>query len=126
VKRLSWALTRGDSVVLLLALFLLVMLYVQFWQKGGQGAEARVMVDGKVWARLNLFENRDLHVPGSLGESHIQVRDGQIRFIASPCVNKVCVHSGWLSEGGDVAVCLPNRVSLQILGSDPRFDAINF
>lgn len=118
--------TRGDGALILLALILLAGLYVRYWQAEGHGAETVVMVDGKPWARLNLFHNHDLDVPGPLGESHIQVRDGQVRFSASPCPNQQCVHTGWLSQGGEVAVCLPNRVSLQILASDPRFDAINF
>lgn len=106
--------------------FLLVTVFMTFWQREGHGAEAVVMVDGKRWARLNLFNNQELHVPGPLGESHLQVRDGQIRFIDSPCPNKLCVHTGWLSQGGESATCLPNKISVQILGSDTRFDTINF
>lgn len=119
-------LSRGDGALILLAVVLLTGLYVRYWHSEGHGAEALVMVDGKPWARLNLFQNADLDVPGPLGKSHIQVRDGQVRFTASPCPNKICVHTGWLSQGGEVAICLPNRVSLQILASNPRFDAINF
>ena len=124
---MKWpTLSRGDVVVWLLALLLLIGLYTAFWQSDGHGAEAVVLVNGKRWARLDLFHNQDLIVPGPLGHSHIQVRDGQARFVGSPCPNKLCVHTGWLSQGGEVAVCLPNKVSLQILASDPRFDAINF
>ncbi len=119
-------LSRGDAVVWLLAATLLVSLYMMFWQADGHGAEAVVLVNGKRWARLDLFQNQDLDVPGPLGHSHIQVRDGQVRFVNSPCPNQLCVHTGWLSQGGEVSICLPNKVSLQILGSDPRFDAINF
>lgn len=119
-------LSRGDAVVWLLAATLLAGLYIVFWQVNGHGAEAVVLVNGKRWARLDLFQDQDLEVPGPLGHSHIQVSDGQVRFVDSPCPNKLCVHTGWLSQGGEVAICLPNKVSLQILGSDPRFDAINF
>jgi len=118
--------SRGDAMVWLLAATLLVGLYAMLWQADGHGAEAVVLVNGKRWARLDLFQDQNLKVPGPLGHSHIQVRDGQVRFINSPCPNKLCIHTGWLSQGGEVAICLPNKVSLQILGSDPRFDAINF
>ncbi len=123
---ISKSISRGDGVVMLMALALLMGLYAMLWRSEGHGAEAVVLVAGKPWARLNLFQDQDLHVPGPLGESHIQVHDGQVHFVNSPCPNKLCVHTGWLSQGGEVAVCLPNRVSLQILASDPRFDAINF
>jgi len=118
--------TKGDVVVLAFALALVSGAFVNFWHNDGHGAEAVVLVEGKRWARLNLFQNQELHVPGILGDSVIRVRDGQVRFFDSPCPNKLCVHTGWLSQGGENATCLPNRVSLQILGSDPRFDSINF
>lgn len=122
----GFGLSRGDIVLILLALILLTNLYLRYWTSDGHGAETLVMLEGKPYARLNLFHDHDLDVPGPLGTSHIQVRNGQVRFTDSPCPNKLCVHTGWLKQGGEVAVCLPNRVSVQILASDPRFDAINF
>lgn len=121
----SW-ITKGDVVVLAFALAILTGVFATFWHSDGHGDEVVVMVEGKRWARLNLFHDQELHAPGILGNSHIRVFDGQVRFIDSPCPNKICVHTGWLSQGGENATCLPNRVSLQILGSDPRFDSINF
>lgn len=121
----SW-ITRGDSMVLGLALVLLTVTFTVFWQKEGHGAEAVILVKGQRWARLNLFQNQDYHVPGPLGESLIRVQGGQVRFIDSPCPNKLCIHTGWISQGGENATCLPNQVSVQVLGTDTRFDTINF
>lgn len=119
-------LTRGDTVVWLLAAILVSGLYAHYWVADSHGAEVVVLLDGQRFARLNLFNDQDLDVPGHLGHSHIQVRDGRVRFADSPCPNKQCVHTGWLSQGGEVAICLPNKVSVQVLADDPRFDAVNF
>ena len=118
--------TRGDWLVLTLTAALLAALFAGFWYAGGHGTEARVMVDGKPWARLNLFQDQDLDVPGRLGISRIAVRNGAVRFVDSPCTTRECVHTGWLDEGGESAVCLPNRVSVMVLGENPRFDSISF
>lgn len=118
--------SRGDSVVFILALVMLAVSFSIFWQREGRGAEALILVNGQHWARLNLFQDQDYHVPGPLGDSHIRIQDGQVRFIDSPCPNKLCVHAGWISQGGDNNTCLPNRVSVQIPGNDSRFDTINF
>lgn len=119
-------LTRGDALLITGVLLLVLGLYFIFWQSSGRNSEALVLVNGETWARLNLFQNQDLEVPGPLGVSHIQVRDGRVRFVDSPCPNKLCVLQGALSQGGEVAVCLPNRVSVKIPAADPRFDSINF
>ena len=123
---MTLGLTRGDWLALSLAAALLSALYAGLWYAGGRGTEARVLVDGKPWARLDLFQDQDLDVPGRLGISHIAVRDGAVRFVDSPCPTHECVHQGWLREGGEAAVCLPNRVSVQVLGENPRFDSISF
>ena len=117
---------RGDWLVLAAALLLIPVLYAGFWGGGGHGLEARVWVDGKVWARLDLFRDQEIEVPGVIGVSRLQIRDGEIRFLDSPCSGRQCIRQGWLASGGEVAACLPNRVSVQILGHDPRFDSINF
>lgn len=119
-------LERGDWLVLGAALLLIPSLYATFWHGSGRGQEARVWVDGKPWARLDLFHEQHLRVPGRLGDSILEVHDGRVRFVDSPCNGRQCIHSGWLADGGEVAVCLPNRVSVQVMADDPRFDAINF
>lgn len=118
--------SRGDSLSLVFALLLLALLYGLFWRLGGHGAEVQVLVEGRPWARLSLFQNQDLFVPGKLGISHIQVHDGRVRFVDSPCTGRQCIQQGWIKDGGESAACLPNGVSVQIPAEDGRFDALNF
>ena len=48
------------------------------------------------------------------------------RYTQSPCRNQYCVHQGWLSRAGQVAVCLPNQISLELLGGDKNYDSLNY
>ena len=118
--------TRADFIVIALAITLLPYLYHSYWGDGALGDEARILVGGKEFAVVSLHENKRLSIPGALGSSLLEIHDGKIRFVNSPCRNKNCVHSGWLSLGGDFAACLPNRICVQVIGREPRFDAINF
>ena len=43
---------------------------------------------------------------------HLQVEDGRIRFVDSPCPDHVCEAYGWLSEEGDYAACMPALAAL--------------
>ncbi|HEX7047979.1 MAG TPA: NusG domain II-containing protein [Gammaproteobacteria bacterium] len=80
----------------------------------------REAVDHPAW------EDRKFSVAGPLGETVIEIHDGRARIVQSPCRKKICIRAGWLDAAGDVAACVPNRVSIALLGNDPRFDAINF
>ena len=45
---------------------------------------------------------------------HLEVRDGAIRFVDSPCPDHSCEGFGWLSEEGQWAACLPAQAMLQV------------
>ena len=118
--------TRADKVVIVLALLLLPLLYIQFWGNHSQGelVQIRSVVSGDL--TLPLDQNKQIEVKGALGNSIIEIKNRQVRFIESPCKNKLCILTGWLSQDGQLAACLPNGVTVQIIGRDKRFDAVNF
>ncbi len=118
-------LTRADWILLLLVALALPALYLHYWQNGA-AQQARILADEDLEQIVPLFPDRELEISGRLGTSVLEVQSGRIRFAESPCRNRACIHQGWLDTAGQTAACLPNRVSVQLLGSDPRFDAINF
>lgn len=117
---------RGDYLVLLATLMLLPWLYFTLWGDQRAGEYARIIVGAEQQALVSLHQPQTLQVEGALGISVLEVLGGKIRFIDSACQGKQCVHSGEISQGGEVVSCLPNRVSIAILGGDQRFDTINF
>ena len=118
--------TRADYILIIIVACALPFLYTQLWFQGDTAGFVRIQTGNKEPTISTLFPERKIHVRGLLGDSVIEVGNGQTRFISSPCIGQVCVHTGWLKTAGEVAACLPNRISLQLLGKHPRFDAINF
>ncbi|MGD8430280.1 MAG: NusG domain II-containing protein [Ectothiorhodospiraceae bacterium] len=117
--------TIVDRVILALALALVAGLYVTIWQ-GGDATAATIWVDGEQRTVLPLTRERTIRVSGVLGESVIQVGRGRIRVVSSPGPRKICVRAGWLRHPGESAICLPNRVVVQVVGDTPGYDGINF
>ena len=123
---LGQKLTLGDRLLLALAVASLGILYAIFWGQSVHGNQATIFVGGKHWANVDLYQDRTIDVKGKLGISRLMVEDGKIRFISSPCDTKRCIHSGWIQQSGEIVACVPNTVSVRILGPDPRFDTMNF
>ena len=115
----------ADLLLLLIVLPLIVSLYIHAWSDGPARLAAIRDHDGKT-RQVSLHKKQTLVVAGRLGTSTLQVDDGRIRFIDSPCTKKICIHSGWLKHNGEVTACLPNRVSIRLAGIEPGFDSINF
>jgi len=75
----------------------------------------------------DLNQTKEIHLHGSIGDSIIQIEQGKVRFKQSPCNNQYCLHQGWLSRAGQVAICIPNQVSLQLISNrGPEYDSLNY
>ena len=125
VRLRDW-LTLADVFVLVGAVALIGTLYVTLWSVESAALEVDIWSRGEHIETLPLADDREVDVPGALGVSHIEISQAQVRFVSSPCSNKVCIHGGWLRHAGETLACLPNQVSVRILGRDRRYDAINF
>jgi len=117
--------TRADYCAVLFAALLLPYLYISQWTGDEAGVAASIMNGGQT-TKVSLAHDHTLEIDGALGTSIIKIEEGKIRFTASPCLGKQCIHSGWLQHAGEFAACLPNRISVAVLGEEPRFDSINF
>lgn len=118
--------TRADWILIVVTLALLPLLYATLWQRGGLGDQVEIWAAGQPTKILSLDQDRTVHVHGALGDSVIEIQHGKARFVSSPCSGKICIHSGWQSHSGELAACVPNRVSIEILGGKRKYDSINF
>ncbi|MCL6556480.1 MAG: NusG domain II-containing protein [Burkholderiales bacterium] len=85
---------------------------------------AVVRAGGEVVAEVDLAAPRRILAQGPLGVSVIEVEAGRVRVAADPGPRQLCVRQGWLSHAGDIALCLPNQVSVELVGSKRRFDSL--
>ena len=118
--------TRADWLLLLIVLGCLPLLYARLWQPAGPAIWLEVQAGDGPGEVIALSPGRQVDIAGPLGTSRIEIGDGRARFLSSPCRSKVCIHAGWLEHTGEAVACLPNRISIQLLGRHLRFDAVNF
>jgi len=95
------------------------------WQ-GGYAERAVIRQDGQIFAEVDLRTRRSIDVPGPLGATQIAVEPGRARIVADPGPRQYCVRQGWLARPGEIAICAPNRVSLQITGRTRTYDSLSY
>lgn len=120
--------TRGDALVILAAMLLVGWSFTAFWTTAGPGAaEVRIVSGDEEFARLPLDRDAHVEVPGPAGITRVEIADGAARCASSPGHAGICQRAGWLREAGDMAVSIPNRVLIEVLGeAESRFDSINY
>lgn len=114
----------GDLLVVVVGTILVGILFATLWQFTPAG-KVRIRSGDQIFATLSLNQERTIDVPGPLGNTRIVIHQHQARIQASPCRNQYCVHQGWLSHAGQAAVCLPNRITLELMG-DKSYDSLNY
>ena len=118
--------TRADWLVIVFAVLMLPFLYVTFWGATGPAHTAKVTNSHHVADEKSLATDQTFDVAGDLGNSTLEIKQGKVRFISSPCRAKICVHAGWIQSSGQLIACVPNGVLVELVGGTKEFDAINF
>lgn len=115
----------GDFVVLAAGLAAVAGLTAWSWT-GGVAERAVIRVAGKVVDTPSLELPRLVSVAGPLGTTRIEIQPGRARVASDPSPRQLCVRRGWLTQAGDVALCLPNQVSLEIRGRTAAYDSLGY
>lgn len=119
-------LTNADKLLIGAMALWVITLYPTFWGPRDAGEWAVIKTSSARDQTISLQQPQRVVITGPIGNTVIEVADGKVRFVDSPCDNKQCIHSGWLKQLGDFAACIPNRISIVVSGPGNDFDAINF
>lgn len=115
----------GDWFTLLCGALFAVWLIVMLWH-GGAADSVIIRSGGKTFRTISLSRNRVIDVPGPLGISRIAIHDRKVRVASDPGPRQYCVHQGWLQRAGEIAICLPNQVSVELSGGNKIYDSLNY
>jgi hypothetical protein len=115
----------GDWITVLLGIACVVSLALETW--GGDSAEKAVIRSrGKIFQEVPLSRDQQIKVPGPLGFSIISIHQRKARIASDPSPRQYCVRQGWLQRAGEIAICLPNQVSVELAGSKKLYDSLNY
>jgi hypothetical protein len=115
----------GDYLTLLAGVVFSVWISVMAWS-GGPADTVVIRSGGKVFREVPLSRDQQIEVPGPLGTSIITIEKRRARISSDPSPRQYCVRQGWLQQAGEIAVCLPNQVSVELTGGQKKYDSLNY
>lgn len=123
-SKLSLKFKWRDALIIAAALLLAAAVFLLTLPKNTEGRLfAEITQNGKLLASLPLDTDAEYIVNGNY-ENTVTIADGSAFFSSSNCPNEDCVHTGKLTKAGQLAVCLPNGVTVRIVGENADVDAI--
>ena len=103
-----------------LALFLLVLPYT----RKSDNLFLSVTVENDEIQRYRLDQDQEIAVEGRSHRLLIRVENGEAFVLSSDCPDKICQNSGRISKAGEVIICAPAQISIQIEGGEDDVDFV--
>lgn len=117
--------TKWDK--LLIIVIVIVSIYGLYAVKTGAFNEGTkyvvVDVNGQEYKRISLGPNmvgKTIDIETKYGYNKIEFGDEKVRVIDADCPDKLDVKQGWISNPGEVIVCLPNRLVVEIISDNQQ------
>ena len=115
---------RIDIIVVasLLILSFAVLLIVNLTKE--EGAFAEVTVDGNAAGKYSLAIDGTYSLNG--GTNTLVIENGEAYMRDSNCPDHICENTGKIRHVGQTIVCLPNRITVTIIGDSNSDEAVDF
>ncbi len=94
-----------------------------------EGSTVVVSVEGEQVAAFSLQEDTTYCIEGvNDGHNDLVIQDGEVWLEDADCPDRLCVNQGSIRYAGESIICLPNKVSVTIVGTDDEqeLDGVTF
>lgn len=116
-------LTKGDKILMIFIVIIsiLSLSYVKRSVFNYNEKYISIQVNGEEIKKIIFDANligQTIPVETQYGYNLIELGDGMVRVIEADCPDQLDVKQGYISKVGEVIVCLPNRLVIEIKGMD--------
>ncbi len=119
---------RGIIVsVLILTIFVYIFIGVGISNHTPDSVE--IKVDGKLYANYKLSEvqsQKVINISTSFGENTLKITNDGAEMIYSNCKDRLDVKCGKITKSGQMIICIPNRITVELLGNRDKVDKVTY
>lgn len=114
-------LTKGDKC-LIISIIIISLFSLWYVKKEATNYDEKyilIQVDGKDYKKITFGPEvigKKIPINTELGYNLIEIGDGKVRVIEADCPDQLDVKQGYIESPGEVIVCLPNKLVIEIKG----------
>ena len=105
---------KADVLVFIAAAVVCVALILFFSSTGRPGSRAVVRLNGEMYCEKPLDADCEFTVNSNGGYNIIKISNGEVTVAGADCPDLICVKHPAISRGGEIIVCLPHRLTVEI------------
>lgn len=116
--------TIGDKLLIFFITATVGIMFYKTYFNTSSNQEVVVSISGnpvRMFSHDELFGNGIYRIPLKNGEARIEIDRGRVRILPMPkklCPRRICSSIGWIKRSGEAAICVPNRLIVEIRGQD--------
>ena len=115
---------KWDIIIIILLLIISFLPYLcikEFKQVSDKGIYAYVTVAGKPYKQIPLtgqVNYKEIVIETEYGKNILGIQNESIAVVEADCTDHICKEFGYKDKPGDIIVCLPNKLYIEIKGND--------
>lgn len=123
-------LTIGDKVLVgVLVIFSIALaFYMANLDRNVEDKYVSIQINGQEINAIALDDSvigETFEIETEFGRNVIEFGDGELKIIDASCLDKLCIKQGSISKVGQLLVCLPNRLVVEIRSDAPANNQID-
>lgn len=124
--------TKGDKylIIIIIVASIVSLIFVKNYASAYDKKHVKIQVDGKDYKTIYFdpkITGKKLAIETEFGYNLVEINEEKVRVIEADCPDQLDVKQGYISKPGEVIVCLPNRLVIEIIGEkeDDDVDSIS-
>jgi hypothetical protein len=104
----------GDVLFGLLIIVLIYLLFFWFKPVTNKNNIALVQINDKVCYEINLDKDQIIKLKEFNPSVEVEVKNNAIRISRNDCEKKICLKMGFISNPGQMIICVPKKILIYI------------
>ena len=111
---------KRDLLLLVIIAAALIIFAIAFYtREKPDGGKVTVTVAGKEYGTYDLSKDREIPIVINGKETnHLIIKNKKADMTEADCPDQICVNQKAISKEGETIVCLPNKVVVEVKGTD--------
>lgn len=114
---------KKDIILIVIIIAIAILSYVLIINNKKPGAEVVIKVDGVEVARYSLDIDGTYELNG--GTNILVIKNNEAYLTDANCPDKLCINQGKISKSGETITCLPNKLTVTVVGNKNDVELIS-
>lgn len=115
--------TKGDKILIIIVI-IISLLSLGFIKNSNARYKQKyisIQVNGEEYKKI-IFDKKvigeQIPIETEFGYNLVEIGDGEVWVVEASCPDEIDVKQGKISKSGEIIVCLPNKLVIEIKGTD--------